>query len=157
MTVVGKFEAPRARVRHHGWVTDELLGWCVVANIAEQTSAGPGGGEVRSGTRHFSPGTKVWVLPPQWGDGGDSLMVLGKHRGVRGGHVRMVLPRRHLTNFRVRPIYTASLLADLNRPWRETPNNSGARTWTSREEAEHVMSHWLRPTQTADDPATPDR
>ena len=39
---------------------DELLTWCLVANV-----------DPRRGTRHFAPGTRVWVLPPHWGDGGE--------------------------------------------------------------------------------------
>jgi hypothetical protein len=38
----------------------------------------PGGVE----TRHFSGGTKVWILPAKWGSD-DDLVVVGKHRGTR--------------------------------------------------------------------------
>jgi hypothetical protein len=47
----------------------ELAAFCFAANVAEETASGEGGLEVRPGLRHFRPGTKVWVLPPQWGDG----------------------------------------------------------------------------------------
>ena len=53
---------------------------------------------------------KLWVLPPQWGDGGEDLLVAGRHRGRRGGYVRMVVPRRHMENFRVRGIYDPAVM-----------------------------------------------
>lgn len=115
----------------------ELLGWAVVANVARTTHQGPES-EESSGTRHFSGGTKVWVMPPQWGDGGDSLMVIGKHRGHKGGFTRLVLPRRHLENFRVRAVYSAAVHAQMCRPWRD----SEPRQWSSREEAEEHAAHW---------------
>jgi hypothetical protein len=80
----------------------ELAAFCVMANILEETAHGEGGLELRRGVRHFPPGAKVWVLPPQWGDGGDQLVIAAHHRGTHGrGFARMVLARRHLTGFRV--------------------------------------------------------
>ena len=57
-------------------------GFCVVANVAAETARGEGGLDLRRGVRHFAAGAKVWVLPPQWGDGGDQLIVAGHHRGA---------------------------------------------------------------------------
>ena len=69
----------------------ELAAFCVVANIAEETAHGEGGLELRRGVKHFPPGAKVWVLPPQWGDGADQLIIAGHHRGTHGrGFARMV-------------------------------------------------------------------
>lgn len=56
-------------------------GFCVVANIAKETARGEGGLELRPGAEHFAVETKLWVLPPQWGDGGDRLTATGNHRG----------------------------------------------------------------------------
>ncbi|MDP9094863.1 MAG: hypothetical protein M3N95_18485 [Actinomycetota bacterium] len=111
---------------------EQLLTWCVVANVVGDGGSG--------GTRHFSPGTKVWVLPPQWGDGGEDVFVAGHHRGQRGGLVRMVLPRRHLVAFRVKPVYSFSVMAQLERPWRD--DQSRARMWSSKDEAEQVVAIW---------------
>lgn len=120
----------------------ELLGWAVIANVKAGTGRGPEGDGEGSGTRHFSAGTKVWIMPPQWGDGGASVMVLGKHRGQRGGFVRMVLPRRHLTNFRVVGVYSPTIQEAMARAWREVVEGSGARTWRSRDEAEEHAAFW---------------
>lgn len=86
---------------------DELLTWCVVANVATETHHGEDGLDVRAGVHHFAPRAKLWVLPPQWGDGSDNVIVVGQHRG--GGHrrpARMVLPRHYLVDFRVRGVYS---------------------------------------------------
>lgn len=117
---------------------DHLLGWSVVANVA--SIDGPHGQRSgRTGTRHFSPGTKVWVLPPQWGDGGEKVFVVGRHRGRRGGLVRMVISRRDLTSFRVRGVYSPAVWRELVRPWRDVPT---ARAWQNREEAEELAAYW---------------
>jgi hypothetical protein len=100
----------------------EPLTWCVVANTGEDT-------------KHFSAGTKVWVLPPQWGDGGEQLVVVGRHRGHGNRRIRLVLDRRHLTNFRVKPLYQQGIHDLLTKEVEVRP-----RLWESKEEAER----WAR-------------
>ncbi|MFG2692739.1 hypothetical protein [Kitasatospora sp. NPDC048407] len=58
----------------------EPLGICVVANVAQETSHGHGGLEIRRGLQHFAPGAKVWIAPPVWGDGGERVIVSGRHQ-----------------------------------------------------------------------------
>jgi len=94
-----------------------LLAVCVTAKVADQTAHGDGGLDLRYGLRHFAAGARVWVLPPQWGDGGEKVLVAGRHRGSRGrGYARIVVHRRHLTGFLARGIYSPALLAALTRP-----------------------------------------
>jgi hypothetical protein len=114
----------------------QLIAYCLVANVAQETAHGEGGLELRSGIRHFAPGAKVWVLPAQWGDGGEKLLVAGHHRGTRGrrGYVRIVVPRRHLTNFRVQGIYSWALIEALTRPVNGL--DRAGQLWTTREAAE---------------------
>ncbi|MGO1051939.1 SCO4402 family protein [Crossiella sp. CA198] len=123
-----------------------LLAWCVVANVAAETAHGPGGQEIRQGLRHFVPGAKVWVLPPQWGDGGDLVMVIGRHRGRGQGRLaRMVVARVHLTGFRAQGVYNGAVHRELVRPWLRNPPRNGdgpLRQWESREEAEEVAAYW---------------
>jgi hypothetical protein len=118
---------------------EELAAFCVVANIAEETAHGEGGLELRRGVKHFPPGAKVWVLPPQWGDGADQLIIAGHHRGTRGhGFARMVLARRHLTGFRVRGVYSPALIRALTRPLSELGHDHVPRLWqTARSRAGH--------------------
>lgn len=42
--------------------------WCLAGNIIACYYSEKDG-EIKYGTRHFGPGTKVYCLPPQWGDG----------------------------------------------------------------------------------------
>lgn len=105
---------------------DELLAWCVVANVAA------------ADLKHFSPGTKLWVLPPQWGDGGQDVVVVGRHRGSPGPVSQMVVPRVHLTNFRVRGVYQPAVHRQLTKALKHRE----LRQWASREEAEKVVEWW---------------
>ena len=124
--------------------TGQLAAFCVVANVAEETASGEGGLELRAGTRHFAPGAKVWVLPPQWGDGGHQVIVAGHHRGTRGrrGLARMVMPRQHLTGFRVQGVYSPEVIRALTRPLTELGLDHAPRLWPTRQEAENVAAAW---------------
>jgi len=107
---------------------DGLLGWCVVANVAA------------SDLTNLSPGTELWVLPPQRGDGGQDVVVAGRHRRSPGPLSQMVVPRVHLTSFRVRGIHQPAVHRQLvKRRQRTVP-----RQWESREEAERVVEWWAR-------------
>jgi hypothetical protein len=121
----------------------QLSGFCVVANVAEETTRGEGGLELRRGTAHFAAGAKVWVLPPQWGDGGDQLIVAGHHRGTRGrGLARMVISRRHLAGFRVQGIYSPAVIRALASPLTDLGRDYPPRLWSNRQEAEQAAALW---------------
>jgi anti-sigma regulatory factor (Ser/Thr protein kinase) len=122
----------------------QLAAFCVVANVAAETASGDGGLEVRAGAGHFAAGAKVWVLPPQWGDGGDQLIVAGHHRGTRGrrGLARMVMPRRHLTGFRVQGVYSPAVIRALTRPLTELGSGRAPRLWPTRQQAEETAAAW---------------
>jgi hypothetical protein len=77
--------------------------WCVVANVAPLQMHGEAH-EIRLGTKHFSPNTKVYCFPPQWGDGYEKIKVAGRHRGARGLSI-MVIARKRLTHWRVKFVY----------------------------------------------------
>jgi len=122
--------------------TRHLAAFCVAANVAEETASGQGGLEVRAGVRHFAAGAKVWVLPPQWGDGGDQVIVAGYHRGTHGrrGLARMVMPRRHLTGFRVQGVYSPAVIRALTRPLTELGLDHAPRLWATRQEAGDIAA-----------------
>ncbi|ONI79646.1 hypothetical protein ALI144C_23010 [Actinosynnema sp. ALI-1.44] len=109
----------------------DAVRWCVVANVAPLTSHGPGGAEVRAGLKHFSPGTKLWLVEPLWGSGGDQVEVLGRHRGARG-LVRMIVQRRHLTDFRVQGVHSPAVREHLGS------------AWPTKEKAEEIARGWNR-------------
>ncbi|MFI6153771.1 hypothetical protein ACIBCA_13845 [Kitasatospora sp. NPDC051170] len=111
-----------------------LLGIGLAANIVRTTVQGHGGLEVRRGTKHFSPGAKVWVVPPHW-DWSDRLYVVGRHRGRFNRYIAVVMRRDFLENPRIRGIYSPALaraLADVtDRPF-----------WTSTEDAQSMLDQW---------------
>lgn len=88
----------------------------------------------------FSPGTTLWVLPPQQGDGGQDLVAVGRHRSSPGPLSQMAVPRVHLTNFRVCAIREPAVHRQLTKQWKR----SVPRQWESREEAERVVEWWAR-------------
>ncbi|MBB6174015.1 hypothetical protein HNR23_004075 [Nocardiopsis mwathae] len=96
---------------------DAPIAWGLTANVAPQHHVGDGG-RVRSGTRYFTVGTKVWICPPQWGDGGEQVIVLGRRRGTHGRKwSRVVMYIDRFTAFRAAPIYSPSVYRRLTRPW----------------------------------------
>ncbi|MCR6484322.1 hypothetical protein M8542_15980 [Amycolatopsis sp. OK19-0408] len=113
-----------------------------VAGLLAETTHGEGGEDVQRGLEHFAPGAKVWVLPPQWGDGGDSVVVLGHHRGGRGCErlARLVVGRHHLTGFRVRGVYSPAVLRELGLPLADR----AVRLWESEDEARQAAERWNR-------------
>jgi len=119
----------------------QVLAWCVGANVAAEVAYGEGGLDVRRGLPHFAPHARVWVLPPQWGDGGEQIPVVGIHRGSRR-NVRMVIRRAHLVNFRVRGVYSPAVYRELIRPDRRRP---GPTMWATKEDAEDAVERHNRP------------
>ena len=113
-----------------------------MANVAAETASGEGGLDVRAGVRHFAAGAKVRVLPPQWGDGGHQVIVAGYHRGAHGrrGLARMVMPRRHLTGFRVRGAYSPAVIRALTRPLTELGLDHAPRLWATRQQAGDIAA-----------------
>lgn len=119
--------------------TGEPLGWAVVANVARETTHGPRGEQIREGLRHFVAGTKVWGLPAQWGDGWESALLVGRHRGSRR-YVQMVVPLRHLEQFRVEAVYRPAVMRELTKPWQQ--QRGSPRQWQSQEAAmEAIRTH----------------
>jgi hypothetical protein len=86
--------------------------WCLVGNIVDEHPSGEGGREVKSGTKHFSPGTKIYAFPAQWGDGYEKIIVIGRHRGSKD-FVTMVIKSSLVTNWRAKVIYNPEVLRRL--------------------------------------------
>jgi hypothetical protein len=63
--------------------------WCLVGNIVALSRNDEGGKRIESGTKHFSPGTRVYRLPAGWGDGYQKIVAIVRHRGSKRS-VRMV-------------------------------------------------------------------
>jgi hypothetical protein len=82
--------------------------WCVVANIKRDHPYGPGGAELRSGTRQFRGGTKVYIAGCYAGMC-DSVTAIGLHRKSRK-FIRCIVNVTHVENFRVKLVYHPRVL-----------------------------------------------
>src|SRR5713226_10277963 len=93
----------------HEQSTALLSQWCLIGNIVEERPYGEGGTEIKRGTKHFSPGTKVYCLPVKWGDGYEKITVIGRHRGSPQ-LVRLVIRADWITNWRAKVVYDPVVL-----------------------------------------------
>jgi hypothetical protein len=121
-----------------------------VGNIVDEHPYGEDG-EIRRGTRHFTPGTKVYCLPPQWGDGYVSVIAIGKSRGSRRW-ITVVTPRNRITNWRAKVIYKATIIKRLRQGYQ-----GFTRQWTSQKEVEGWVKHFQKESnvQTPSSPSLP--
>jgi hypothetical protein len=87
--------------------------WCLVGNVRAQTRHGRDGSDIQTGTKHFSPGTKVYCLPPLWHDGYEKIKVVGRHRGTRK-LVTMVVKSDWITNWRAKVVYSPEVRRHLS-------------------------------------------
>ena len=104
--------------------------WCLVGNIVEERPFGPDGDETVLGTKHFSPKTKVYCFPLQWGDGFDQIAVIGRHRGSKK-FVTMIIGSDSVENWRAKVVYNPEVLRRLQQ--------SDKRNWISQEEVETFL------------------
>ena len=54
----------------------------------------------------------------------------------------MVVPRRHLTGFRVQAVYSPAVARELTRPLTELGREHAPAMWTTREEAMEAAERW---------------
>ena len=82
-----------------GSQNDERFLWLVTANVDQ------------AGTKHFSPGTKVFLHPPLW-HGLDRVHIMARHRSGkgRGRFVQTTVKSSILTNFRVQKVYQPNVI-----------------------------------------------
>lgn len=114
--------------------------WCLAANVILERTFGPGRSESRSGTRHFAPGAKVYVVSFFWGMGGDRLSVLGRQR-KSGRWIRVVTRSRWLVNWRAEKAYAPRVVREIldhHSGWRP-----GEEAWAQSEEAREQVERIL--------------
>ena len=116
-----------------GWI------WCLVGNVIDEHAFGPDHQTVH-GTRHFSPGTKVYCFPWQWGDGYEKIPVLGRHKGRRG-LIKLVMRRDLIENFRCQKVHSPYVI----RRMYERDGHSFIPWGNSEQDHQDVMSlvKWL--------------
>ncbi|MFC9327313.1 hypothetical protein [Kitasatospora sp. NPDC057015] len=113
-----------------------LLGVGIAANIVQHTVQGHGGLEVRRGTKHFSPGAKVWVVPQHW-DWSERLYVVGRHRGRFNRWIAVVMRTDRLENLRIRGVYSPAL-------GRALSEVAGRPFWSSSDDAQTMIDRFDR-------------
>jgi hypothetical protein len=98
--------------------TSALVGpvWCPVANMVRERPYGPGGKEIRRGSRHFAPGAKLYCYPALWGDGYERIQVVGRHWASHR-YVKMIVNEKWLTNWRVQLVYSPHVIHELWPVW----------------------------------------
>jgi hypothetical protein len=86
--------------------------WCLVGNVVNDRLSGEEEREIKQGTKHFSPGTKIYAFPAQWGDGYEKIIVVGRHRGSKD-FVTMAIRSDWVTNWRAKVVYNPEVLRRL--------------------------------------------
>ncbi|MEU3244662.1 hypothetical protein [Streptomyces sp. NPDC006875] len=133
---------------------DGLLGWCLVANVARETSHGESGLDIQHGTKHFRAGTLLWIPPAIWDPGDPRRHAVGRHRGNSRRYVNMVVHLEDLENFRVKAVYSEALVRSLNgyghdpaaprtlqNPWTHEHAQSWADSWNRHLEPLFIEGH----------------
>jgi hypothetical protein len=116
--------------------------WAAVANVREACRKGPGGAELRNGTKHFRGGAKVYVIDAFRGTC-HTVTVIGQHRKSRKW-MCLHMPAHHLENLRPKLVYSPTVQTMM----REHYAASGRTEPPGREYVEElcaVLPHWGSP------------
>jgi len=110
---------------------DNAIGiWCIVANIKREHPFGPGGKEVKVGTRQFRGGTRVHIAGCYAGTC-DGVICIGLHRHSRR-FITCAVHVKWLENFRVKLVYqprVIELIESNKNCWIRTKEQ--AETWAA--------------------------
>lgn len=82
--------------------------WALVGNIVETHEYGENH-EIRYGTKQFPPGAKVYIAPPNWGDGWENVIVIGVPRKSKK-YIEIVMPCKYIENFRIQKVFKPAIL-----------------------------------------------
>lgn len=94
--------------------------WCLVGNIVGEHAVGENK-EIRKGTKHFSPGTKVYCFPPMWGDGYERIYVIGRPR-QSARFIKVIIKSNLVTNWRLQKVFKPHIKQEMIKTngWDET-------------------------------------
>jgi hypothetical protein len=85
--------------------------WTAVANIVRERPYGPGGAEIRRGTKHFAPGAKVYII--DWYAGTcERIAVVGLHRSSKR-MITLIIAVKLVENLRAKVCYVPAVLAQI--------------------------------------------
>ena len=88
--------------RGHEWC------WALVGNIVNEHKYGEEK-DIKKGTKHFSPGTKVYLAPASWGDGYERIHVIGIRKGNRK-YIEIVMQTKYIENIRMQKVYKPAIV-----------------------------------------------
>ena len=75
-----------------------------IGNIIAERPYGPGGEEIRTGTKHFRPGAKVYII--DWFPGTcEDVVVIGHHR-KSNRPIKAIIKAKFIENLRVKSCYS---------------------------------------------------
>ena len=115
---------------------------CVVANVAEETAHGEGGLEVRRGVSTSRPGRRSGCCHRFGGTAASTLWSWATTAAPVDAAWYDAHARRHLTGFRVQPVYRPAVVRELTRPTTESSSDFGPGMRATRKEAEEVAERW---------------
>ena len=111
--------------------------WAVAANIVTVRRFGPGGNEIKLGTKHFRPGTKVYII--DWYAGMcERITVVGRGRKSHR-LIKIVLTVAAVENLRVKMVYEPAVLSKIKEHY---PGNMDRLTKTSAETMCKIIPYW---------------
>ena len=114
--------------------------WTVVANIVNDRPFGPGGQETRIGTKHFRPGTKVYII--DWYAGMcEDIIVVGLARKPRR-FIKVVIRADWVENLRVKLCYNPGALDKIYNHFDTEFDNINRLTKEFAETMREVIPNW---------------
>lgn len=120
--------------------------WCLVANVAEDATYTRKDGTVGKGTKHFSPGTKIYIGSTWHGSYGDlKFVVMGKPRHQRR-LIQIYMGEDKLCNFRLKKVYDKRVIEHMTRFDRgmlrlgASPEVHGG--WDNTDESKKEIEEW---------------
>ena len=81
---------------------------CLIGNIVNEHSYGQNK-EQRKGSKHFGPGTKVYILPEFGGDGHERIRVLGNSR-KSNRLINVIISTKLIENVRIKKVYNKKVI-----------------------------------------------
>ena len=121
--------------------------WCLTAEVRDENKIGKDK-RIVHGTRHFSPGTKVFLHPPNWDE---RVAAIGIPR-YTDKYIRVVMDVRKLEHFELEKVSDPEIVTALQNPgniWAFThmaPTSVGRGYWDQSEESRQQIQdeiNWL--------------
>lgn len=99
--------------------------WLVAANVVRWRRFGPGGQELRPGTKSYRGGAKVYVMSTYGGMAHAEVSTIGRGRGS-ARWISIDMGSRHLHTFRPELVYSPAVLRRAKAGWVASPTREDA-------------------------------